>query len=221
MKVQHFRKAALIGVWAAFLLIVLWAASILRFHWSQPDLANAILYPPGDRALPDFSLLDSNHAVFDKNRLAGNWSFLFFGYTRCPDICPLTLQTMQWAADRIRQNGEHANLRFVFISVDPARDNLDYLKDYVSYFSPEFLGVAGDDAQLSVLAAGMGAPYRRAEPESARRENYLMDHSAMIFLISPDAELYAMLPPPHNAETIAADFHSILAHFSKTQVPGA
>jgi protein SCO1 len=217
MKVQHFRKAALIGVWTAFFLIVLWVASVLRFHWSQPDLANAILYPPAARALPDFNLVDSNNEVFDKNRLAGKWSFLFFGYTRCPDICPLTLQTMQWAADRIRHNGEHDNLRFVFISVDPARDNLGYLKEYVSYFNPEFLGVAGDEAQLSILTAGMDAPYRRVEPESARADSYFMDHSAMIFLISPRAELYAMLPPPHNAETIAADFHTILEHFSQTQ----
>jgi cytochrome oxidase Cu insertion factor (SCO1/SenC/PrrC family) len=118
MKVEHFRKAALIGVWTAFLLIVLWAASVLRLHWSQPDLASAILYPPADRALPDFSLLDTDNMVFDKNRFAGKWSFVFFGYTRCPDICPLTLQTMQWAADRIRRDGGHADLRFVFISVD-------------------------------------------------------------------------------------------------------
>jgi protein SCO1 len=218
MKIENFRKPALIGVWTAFLLIVLWIAWMLRLHLSQPDLANAILYPPAARALPEFSLLDTDNMVFDKNRLAGKWSFLFFGYTRCPDICPLTLQTMQWTADRIRQNGEGDNLRFVFISVDPARDNLGYLKEYVSYFNPEFLGVAGDEAQLSILTAGMDAPYRRIEAESARADSYLMDHSAMIFLISPRAELYAMLPPPHNAETIAADFHTILAHFSKTTV---
>jgi protein SCO1/2 len=214
MKIEYFRKPALIGVWTAFLLIVLWIAWMLRLHLSQPDLANAILYPPAARALPEFSLLDSNNEVFDKNRLAGKWSFLFFGYTRCPDICPLTLQTMQWAADRIRRNGEDDNLSFVFISVDPARDNPGYLKEYVTYFDPEFIGVAGDEAQLSILAAGMDAPYRRIEAEPARADSYFMDHSAMIFLISPRAELYAMLPPPHNAETIAADFHTILAHFS-------
>jgi protein SCO1 len=220
MKVEYFRKAALAGVLAAFFLILLWIAGILRMHWSQPDLANAILYPPGSRALPDFSLLDSSNIVFDKNRLSGKWSFLFFGYTHCPDVCPLTLQTMQWAAHRIRQNGEDANLRFVFISVDPARDNPGHLKDYVSYFDAGFLGVTGDDAQLSLLTAGMGAPYRRAEPEFAR-EIYFVDHAAMIFLISPHAELYAMLPPPHDAETIAADFQKILAHFSGTQVSAA
>jgi protein SCO1 len=224
MQIDRYRKAALIGVWTAFFLIVLWIASVLRLHWSQPDLANAILYPPGARALPDFSLVDSNHEVFDKSRLAGKWSFVFFGYTRCPDVCPLTLNTMRQAASLIRRNGEHLNTHFVFISVDPARDSSDHLKKYVSYFSaefleyPKFLGVAGDDAQLSTLTAGMSAPYRRVKTESARQENYLMDHSAMIFLISPRAEFHAMLPPPHNAEDIAADFHAILAYFSKTQM---
>jgi protein SCO1/2 len=217
MKIEHTRKAALIGVWTAFFLIVLWAAGMVRMHLSQPDLANAILYPPGSRAMPDFSLLDSNHEVFDKSRFAGKWSFIFFGYTSCPDICPVTLQTMQWAADRIRENGAQDNVRVVFISVDPARDNLDYLKKYVSFFNPEFLGVAGDEAQLSILTAGMNAPYKRVNPEFAREGSYFMDHSAMIFLVSPDAELYAMLPPPHHAETIAADFQTILAHYAKTR----
>jgi protein SCO1/2 len=167
--------------------------------------------------LPDFSLLDSNHEVFDKNRLAGKWSFVFFGFTHCPDICPHTLQTMQWAADKIRRNGEHDNARFVFISVDPARDDLDHLKQYVTYFSPDFLGVAGDEAQLAILTAGMDAPYRQVKPVTAREGGYFMEHSAMIFLISPRAELYAILPPPHNAEIIATDFHKILAHFTETQ----
>lgn len=218
MKMEHIRKAALTGVWSAFFLIVLWGAWVVRLHGSQPDLANAIVYPPGDRALPDFSLLDSNHEVFDKSRFSGKWSFVFFGYTRCPDVCPLTLQTLLRAADRIRRDGGQDDVRFVFVSVDPARDSLGHLKDYVSWFSPDFLGVAGGEAQLSILAAGMGAPYRPVKPESAPRESYFMDHSAMIFLISPRAELYAMLPPPHNAETIAADFHAILAHYAKTQV---
>lgn len=217
MKMEHFRKAALAGVWTAFFLIVFWVAGIVRVHWAQPGLANAILYPPASRALPEFSLLDSNQDVFDKKRLTGKWSFLFFGYTRCPDVCPLTLQTLRLAAEKIRGNGGQ-DVRFVFVSVDPARDR-PYLKDYVSWFSPDFLGVTGEDAQLSLLTSDLGAPYRRVRPESAPRKSYFMDHSARIYLISPDAQLYAMLPPPHDAAIIAADFHTILEHFSKTRAP--
>jgi protein SCO1 len=213
---DRFTRAATVILWAASLCIVLLIAGFIKEHLSQPELTAAIVYPAGSRELPDFRLTDFKHEAFDKHRLYGKWSFLFFGYTRCPDICPMTLQTLGWAADRIRRGG-HDDTSFVFISVDPARDNPDYLNDYVSYFRAGFLGVSGEDAQLSVLTKAIGAPYRRTEMKYGGAENYLMDHSAMIYLISPRAELYAMLTPPHKAETIAADFDTILAHYLQTQ----
>jgi protein SCO1/2 len=127
MKMEHLRKTAVTGLWTGFILMVLWGAGMLRMHLSQPALANAILYPPGNRTLPEFSLRDSNQEVFDNSRLSGKWSFLFFGYTRCPDVCPLTLQTLRWAADRIRRNDGEDNVRFVFISVDSTRDSAGYV----------------------------------------------------------------------------------------------
>jgi protein SCO1/2 len=220
IETDRFTKAASAILWVASLCIVLLIAGFIKNHLSQPGLAAAIVYPAGSRALPDFRLTDFNHEIFDKHRLYGKWSFLFFGYTRCPDICPVTLQILGWAADRIRHSG-HDDTRFVFISVDPARDNLGFLKDYVAYFDAEFLGVTAEDTQLSVLAEAIGAPYRKTGMKYAEQEGYLMDHSAMIYLISPRAELYAMLTPPHNAETIAADFDKIREHYSKTQLVDA
>ena len=217
MRADRFTKAATVILWASFLLIVLLIAGFIKEYLSQPGLTSAVVYPAGGRALPDFRLRDSNHEVFDKRRFYGAWSFLFFGYTRCPDICPMTLQTLRWAADSIRRDG-HDDTRVVFISVDPARDNPDYLKDYVSYFDAGFLGVSGEDDQLSVLAKAIDAPYRKTGMRYAGQEGYLMDHSAMIYLIGPRAELYAMLTPPHDAATIAADFEKIRAYYSKTQV---
>jgi protein SCO1/2 len=217
MGTDRFTRAATAILWVASLLIVLFIAGFIKEHRSQPALTNAIVYPAGSRELPDFRLTDFNHELFDKRRFYGKWSFLFFGYTRCPDICPMTLQTLQGAAERIRRSG-HDDTRFVFISVDPARDNPGYLKDYVSYFDAGFLGVSGEDAQLSILAQAIGAPFRRTGTKDSGPEGYWMDHSAMIYLISPRAELYAMLTPPHNAATIAVDFDKIRAHYSQQQL---
>lgn len=216
MRTEHLAKAASILVWTAFACIVLLVAWIGREHMVQPDLTNAVLYPDGGRALPHFSLTDSEQGIFDKSGLYGKWSFLFFGYSRCPDVCPHTLQALRWAADRIRRDGGDEDVRFVFVSVDPARDDPGRLKDYVSWFDPDFLGVSGPGAQLAALTEAVDAPYRRITQESGGDGNYFMDHSAMIFLISPRAELYAMLPPPHRAETIADDFRRIRAHFAQT-----
>lgn len=218
MQTERLEKAAAIIAWTAFAFIMLLFAGIAREHLAQPDLVSAVLYPEDRRALPDFRLTDFNLETFDKSRLYGKWSFLFFGYTRCPDICPHTLQTLRWAADRIRQDGAHEEVRFVFVSVDPARDDYGHLKDYVSFFDPEFTGLAGDRAQLDALTGAMDASYRRVPAESPGGENYFVEHPAQIFLINPRAELYAMLPPPHSAETIAEDFRRIRAHFAQQQL---
>ncbi|HEX5057404.1 MAG TPA: SCO family protein [Gammaproteobacteria bacterium] len=220
MGTDRFTKAATVILWASFLLIILLSAWFIKEYRSQPALTAAVVYPAGGRELPDFRLRDFNQEVFDKRRFYGKWSFLFFGYTRCPDICPMTLQTLRWAADRIRLGG-HDDTRFVFISVDPARDNPEYLKDYVSWFDAGFLGVSGEDAQLSILAKAIDAPYRKTAMKYAGQEGYLMDHSVMVYLINPRAELYAMLTPPHDAATIAADFDKIRAYYLKTQVADA
>jgi protein SCO1 len=214
MQTERLGKAASVFIWTAFVLIVLLFAGIAREHLSQPDLVSAVLYPEDRRTLPDFRLTDSNREAFDKSRLYGKWSFLFFGYTRCPDICPHTLQTLRWAAERIRRDGGREEVRFVFVSVDPARDDYAHLKDYVSFFDPEFIGLAGERAQLDALTEAMDAPYRRMRAESDGGD-YFMEHPAQIFLISPRAELYALLPPPHSAETIAEDFRRLREHFTQ------
>lgn len=209
---DFYRKASLAIAWPAFTFIVLFAAWMVKQHLSQPDFANAVLFPNTSRSIQAFSLVDYNNRVFDKDRLMGKWSFVFFGYTHCPDICPLTLQTLSRVADSLEMP-DKADVQFIFVSVDPQRDNSTHLKNYVEYFDNDFLGISGGESQLIAFGKALGAPFNRDDnPDSG---SYNMSHSAQIFLINPDAERYALLPQPHQAEAIVRDFYAIRAHYER------
>ncbi|MCK5382187.1 MAG: SCO family protein, partial [Gammaproteobacteria bacterium] len=94
----------------------IWAARAVLEHKSVPDELEATRFPAAREILP-FSLIDHNNAVFDNNALGQRWSFVFFGYTHCPDVCPTTLSVLNSVAHKLGDLEE--DIRFVFVSVDP------------------------------------------------------------------------------------------------------
>lgn len=166
------------------------------------------------KPLPAFELTDEAGNVFDNSRLAGRWSFLFFGYTHCPDICPTTLSTLDQAMQSLAEQGFAANTQVVFVSVDPKRDTPAKLKDYVDYFNPKFVGVSGGRYALNRLTRGLGILHTRV-PNPDHEGAYLMDHSASILLISPQGELVALFSAPHKADWLALDFHELRDYYEQ------
>jgi protein SCO1/2 len=150
----------------------------------QTAVHAATLYPQNFPALPSFQLIDHTGLPFDNSRLTGHWTLLFFGYTHCPDVCPMTLHLLQTAAAELSGTAAGENLQVVFVSIDGQRDTPARLQEYVQYFNPAFIGVSGTDDQLQILTAGLGAFYSRAQnPDNS--DSYLMDHSAGLFLLDP------------------------------------
>ena len=121
---------------------------------------------PADRRV----LLQDHHGrAFTRERLDGVWTFLFFGYTHCPDICPSTLATLR-RVERDLPAHPPIPRQHVLVSVDPARDTVEHLARYVAAFGPEFLGVTGPDGELARLARGRR---RRILPRRAGRRRLL------------------------------------------------
>lgn len=163
---------------------------------------------PEARELLDFSLTDQNGQPFNLNRFSDGWSFVFFGYTYCPDICPTTLTTLVSVYKQLEQQGESIeNLNTFFISVDPQRDTPEVLRGYMSYFNEAFVGVTGEKELLDAFARQFGAGYV-VEPEQAPGV-YLVSHTSSIFLVDPQKRLRAHFSPPHDATTIAEQFRKI------------
>ncbi len=191
----------------AAMLAGVWLAEIYREHDSRAVLLpdQVITLFPDPKPLTAFALTDHKNRVFDLASLKGKWSFLFFGFTHCPDVCPTTLAVLARAREGIAKNTVGAeDVQFVFISVDPNRDTAGKLGQYVDYFDTTFLGVTGDDAQIGNLAGQLGAAYQVAITPGM--ENYPVNHSTAVFLLDPRARYHAVFTPPHDAEAISKRF---------------
>ena len=195
------------GITLAAMLGGVWLADIDREHNSRaillPDKVMTLL--PDPKLLTAFALTDDKNRVFDLARLKGKWSFLFFGFTHCPDVCPTTLAVLARARDSMAKSMAGAeNIQFVFVSVDPNRDTDSKLRQYVDYFDTSFIGVTGEDAQIANLAGQLGAAYEVAIAPGV--ENYPVYHTTGVYLVDPRARFYAVFTPPHDAEAISRRF---------------
>jgi len=196
---------------AALAALVLFVARPAPAPKPIPPALNNVLLPEV-HPLTAFNLNDMNGKPFDLSRLRGKWSFLFFGYTHCPDICPTTLATLKLTAKRLQATPEiYRNTQFVFISVDPKRDTLALLKEYVGYFNPDFLAATADKAHIDALAHQVGAIYMFDGDTSG--DDYIVNHSATIVLIDPEGRWVARFNPPHSAGKIADDFRALRDYF--------
>jgi protein SCO1/2 len=175
----------------------------------QLDLAEATLYPSDFRPVAEFSLTDQDGNRFTLEDLKENWNLLFFGFTSCPDVCPMTLYTLQEVDTALEQADR--DVRVVFVSVDPARDTPERVKRYINFFDPDFVGLTGGHDMLKPLTGSLGVFY--TEPRETEAEGYSIDHSAGIFLINPSGRPRALFSAPHDSENIARDTLRILNHF--------
>jgi protein SCO1/2 len=174
----------------------------------RPQLAEATVLFGQERALPEFALTAHDGQDFDRAAFADQWTLLFFGYTHCPDVCPITLDTLNTMLSHVTETKVRKQLKVVFVSVDPERDTLERLSMYVPFFNPEFVGATGSDTELKKLAAALGAVYLLGEPEADG--SYTVDHSSRLLLIGPDARFTAVLSDRTAPSVLAGDLSTII-----------
>ncbi len=162
-------------------------------------------------SIPDFNLVDHNNNSFTLGSLRGQWSFLFFGYTHCPDVCPTTMNVLVQTQKQLLQYADLEKPNYIFVSVDPDRDTTDHLAQYMAYFHQDFLGVTGSKDQLETMTRPLGIYYKKDRPEEGQN-NYTVGHSNAILLINPEGGVRALVSPPHDAITMANDYRYILSH---------
>lgn len=175
-------------------------------------IQGTILAPPRKIAVP--ALLKDNGETFTLDDLTGQWHLLFFGYTHCPDVCPVTMGALA-QAKKIAMANNQAFPDVVFVSVDPERDKVEMLGEYVQYFDKDFIGVTGDPALIKALTLQMSVVYMKmpsAENSAAgsSASDYLVDHSSALLLLNPEGKLVAFMNSPHEPNIILKDFHTVV-----------
>lgn len=168
----------------------------------------------GDQAktLPDFELRDQDNQPFGKAQLKGKWNMMYFGYTHCPDICPVSVQAMAEMMEAIDDKDVRDAIQFTFVSVDPDRDTPELLKNYVEYFNPSFKGATAPLPDLKKLTASIGIAHQ-LEKTSDDQESYLVSHSGAIILLNPEAQFSGIFGAPHDALAMARDITKIVEHY--------
>jgi len=180
--------------------------AILTRPVEPPGIAGFVY--PEPKAISPFRLTDQNGKPFDLDALKGKWSFVYFGYTYCPDVCPTTLAELSRAQKLLEGAGADAGNQYVFVSVDSQRDTPPRLAQYAAFFNGKFLGATGSDEALTGLTRELGIAY--SFPEGRKGKTYAVDHSSIVVLFDPDARLHAVFTPPQKAEEMADGFRKIL-----------
>jgi len=156
--------------------------------------------------VPLFSLTDQVGEVFRISDQQGKLVLLTFGYTTCPDVCPVTLAEFH----KIRMGlGETADqILFVFVSVDPERDTPEILREHLANFDPAIIGLTGDRSQLSAVWSDYGITVEQHNEDSMA--GYLVDHTARSFLIDQEGYLRLTYPFGTQPEVILDDIEYLL-----------
>jgi protein SCO1/2 len=163
------------------------------------------------RALPEFELVNHDNQPLTRSSFAGKWSLIFFGYTHCPDICPVSLQTMAEMLAAIEDPDVLEAMQVYFVSVDPERDKPEILAAYVTYFNPAFIGATATQEKLTPLTRSLGIAHDIRNKSEASTD-YDVDHSSAIVLINPQAEFAGLFGAPHDALAMARDMTRIVEY---------
>ena len=150
-----------------------------------------------------FTLVDGSGRTLTEADFRGRYMLIYFGFTFCPDVCPTTLQVMTQALDKL---GEEAkDVTPVFITVDPARDSPEVVGAYIAHFHERMVGLTGSEDQVAAAAKAYKVYYARAEETTAGgSDEYLVDHSSIVFLIGPDGRYLAHFTHRATADEMAA-----------------
>jgi len=163
------------------------------------------LEPP--QPLPEFSLLAENGQPLTRADVRGQWSFVFFGFTHCPDICPTTLAKLADVRKRVADLPQEQQPQVLLVSVDPERDTPPVLSAYLKGFDPSFRGITGSVENIDAFASALGVAHSKVPMGG---DQYMVDHTSVVMVIDPQGRRAAIFSPPLEAAAIADDYRRLV-----------
>jgi protein SCO1 len=192
--------AALLG---AFIILGGGAFLVLELHNNGRGVAGTVL---GSAIGGPFSLVDQDGKTVTNTALEGKWLLVYFGYTHCPDTCPTTLNDIAVALHDL--GAQRDQVRPVFITIDPARDTPQVMKDYMTAFDAPILALTGTAAEVAQAAKNYRVYYAK---HSEAGGDYSMDHSSLIYVMDPKGRFTATFTGEDPPEQIAERLKRLLS----------
>ena len=168
------------------------------------DLGAYFIDPP--RQLSGFQLISDQNMSFAIDDFKGKWSILFFGFTFCPDICPLTMKQLSNVKEELKDKANRIN--FYLVSIDPDRDSPENLRTYLDNFDQEFIGLTGEIDKIYRFSTQVNAPFFPVV--NSNEEDYTVDHSGSLVLINPEGNYAGFFRAPHDQNKIIKALDSLL-----------
>ena len=172
---------------------------------AQPE-TQAVRLLPQPRALPAYSLQQSDRTQLVPGELKGHWTVVFLGFTHCPDVCPTTLAELAQAQKQWADLPDPVRPRVLFVSVDPDRDTPDRVGEYAHAFHRDTLAATADIPALEAFARSLSLVFMKVPPAQGTPANqYSVDHSAAMAVLDPQGRMAGVIQPPLDPKAIAAD----------------
>jgi protein SCO1 len=197
------RKTLLVGL-TAFLLVGVVAAGVFLF--AKPDSFRGTTYAEPYPVAPEIQLTRAAETDFRLSEMRGKVVALFFGYTSCPDICPTTMAELSQALEKL--GSEAAQVRVLFVTVDPQRDTPERVQEYVNHFNADFIGLSGSESDLASVWNEYGV--FREIVDGASAAGYLVNHTARVTLIDQQGNLRVSFPFDTPVEDVVHDLDLLL-----------
>lgn len=192
---------------ALFLACVAIFGVLAKELWFTPhkqDLLNGSFLPE-PRRIEAFNLVSDAGAPFALDDIRGHWTFVFAGYSYCPEVCPATLALLKTAKAQLGDKAKQ--LKVLFLSIDPEHDTPERLTEFIHHFGPDFQAATGSKQQIEALAANLGLAAFKEENATGQ---YEFVHSANLILVNPKGQMAGYLSPPFTVEGLAADINTTL-----------
>jgi protein SCO1 len=199
-------------------LVVLVAAMFLFPRGQRSEAPQNATELPEPRPLADVRFIDKSGGTTHLSDFKGDFTLVFFGFTNCPDVCPLTLSLLAQARADVATRAPRLTPRVLFVSVDPNRDTPERIAAYLNGFDAEFAGVTASDTELEPLLKALGVAVEKHEHGGA---NYNVVHNSAIFVLDQNAEWIAVSTGPHDPKVVASDYLRIRQRYSGNRPPGA
>lgn len=185
---ESLRNFAMMGGFGILCAITLWygSASAKKRYFGDEGSARVSVETRGKPALGGpFVLVNTDGQPVSQAEFLGTWAFFYFGFVHCPEICPVELNRMSHVVDAVRAARPQEKISPLFVSCDPKRDSLEAIKEYLSVFHKDFIGLVGTPKQVNDACRSYRIYYSVPSDEDAETDDYLIDHSIAIFLFDP------------------------------------
>jgi len=170
---------------------------------TQENTYQNLIMLPKAKSLGEVNFIANDGSVFNKKNLEDKWTILFFAFTNCPDICPSTLHTLGQVKKELDEKKLWDAFQLAMVTVDPARDTIERLNQYVPFYDQSFVGLRGELSYTEAFAKNVGILFFKREV--TENGGYDVDHGASLILVDPQGNYAGVIPAPHKKEVLSAD----------------